>query len=357
VAPHNSVTVIGAGAWGTAVAHLLSHNCEIVHLWASRPSVADDIRATGRNRAYLPEVRLRPNVIASCDVTHDLLTSRLFVWAIPVQSLRCRVRFFAPHLPPDAIAVNLGKGLEEGTWARPSDILAQECLSLRAFGSLFGPNIASEVGAGLYTEATLALSSGPELEGVASCFTSPSFLVHTTTDYIGIEIGAALKNVCSIAAGLCDGLGLGGNTKSLVIAACLQEIREVGELIGAAPETMASRHILADLLTSCYSPSGRNRRVGEYLGQGLSLERALAALGGRVAEGIATCSACYSLCSQLGRTFPVVESLHELLHRRLDAGGCVNRILSGRAQSREDALDVSLVGPDFSARAGHVVPL
>lgn len=326
-----TVTVVGAGSWGTAAAHLLSQRCETVYLWAARSEVVDEIKATGRNQQYLPKVDLRPNVIATRHLEGGLLESPLFVWAIPVEFLRDRLRMFAPHLRGDLIAVNLGKGIEEGSAATPSEILSQECGQLRAFGSLVGPNIASEVAAGMYAQATLALSEPAYLDAVAACFSTDTFRVQTTTDIRGIEIGAALKNMCAIAAGLCDGLGLGANTKSLVIAESIEEIRDIGAVLGAEPRTLASGGILADLLTSSYSASGRNRRVGEYLGQGHSLERALSLLGGRVAEGVATCRACYGLQVRLGLSFPVIDCVYALLNGELGASACVHRILLGRS--------------------------
>ena len=330
VLPPNTVTVVGAGSWGTAAAHILSHKCETVYLWAARSEIVAQIKETGRNQEYLPGVDLRPNVLAINRLESGLLDSPLFVWAIPIEFLRERLRMFAPHLRKNIIAVNLGKGIEEGSSATPSEILSQECSDLRAFGSLVGPNIASEVAAGMYAQATLGLSEPGCLDAVAACFSTDTFRVETTTDVRGIEIGAALKNMCAIAAGLCDGLALGANTKSLVIAESIAEIRDIGAVLGAEPRTLESGGMLADLLTSSYSLSGRNRRVGEYLGAGNSLEGAMSLLGGRVAEGVATCRACYGLQVRLGLSFPVIDSLNALLNGECSANACVHRILLGR---------------------------
>lgn len=323
-----SITVVGAGAWGTTVAHLLANNCECVYLWASQESLADQIRQTGYNEAYLPGVRLHPNIRAVHSVQSGLLDSRLVAWAIPVQFLRSRLRTFTRALREDVICVNLGKGIEEETLSMPSAILAQECTSYSAVGSLFGPTIAAEVAAGLYTEATLGLSDPGLLELVAAQFTTPTFRVHLTTNIDGIEVRAALKNVCAIAAGLCDGLGLGANTKSLVIAASLEEMRLLGSALGTEPCQHISRCTAADILTSCYSEGGRNRRMGEYLGQGHTLPESLAMLGGRIAEGLATCRACFTLRQKLALDLPIIENLHAVLDGQMEALTCVRRILA-----------------------------
>lgn len=321
------VTVIGAGAWGTTVADLLAKNCEEVYLWASQPSAAEEIRRTRQNRLYLPGVELRHNVLAFHEVAAAPLDSPLLVWAIPVQFLRSRLGQFVEHLPRGAVCVNLGKGLEVDTLARPSEILREECPGLRAVGTLAGPNIASEVAGGMYTEVTLAMSDHRLLSEVAGYFSADALRVHLTADLTGLELSAALKNVCAIAAGVCDGLRLGANTKGLVIAAGLEEMRRIGAALGANPDSFLTGCTLGDVLASCYSESGRNRRTGEYLGAGKSLDEALRLLNGRVAEGVPTCEACHQLQARLGLSLPLVESVHRLLRGAIDADACVRRIL------------------------------
>jgi glycerol-3-phosphate dehydrogenase (NAD(P)+) len=331
-----NITVVGAGAWGTTVANLLAHNVRRVCLWAAQRAHADEMRQTGTNAKYLPGVPLHPLVMPVTELDPPLFDSDLFVWAIPIQFLRARLRWFAPHLKLGIVCVNLGKGIEEETLARPSGILLEECATAAAVGSLVGPNIASEVAAGLYAEAMLGLTDDRLLEELAACFTTPSFRVHTTTDIDGIEVSAALKNVCAIAAGLCDGLRCGANTKSLVIAGCLKEIRRLGQALAAEPCTFLARCTIGDVLTSCYSEGGRNRRIGEHLGQGHALEQAVAMLNGRIAEGLATCRACHGLRTRLGLRLPVVESLCELLDGQINARTCLRKILTLSVEGPND---------------------
>lgn len=321
------VTVIGAGAWGTTVANLLAKNCTDVYLWASQPAVVEDIRRTRQNAAYLPGVTLRGNVVPFHEVVPAPLDSPLIVWAIPVQFLRARLGRFVGHLPRGVVCVNLGKGIEVDTLARPSEILLEECAGLRAVGSLAGPNIASEVAQEMYTEMTLALSDYRLLGEVAGYFAADTLRVHLSADLTGLELSAALKNVCAVAAGVCDGLRLGANTKGLVLAAGLNEMRRIGAVLGANPESFLTGCTLGDVLASCYSESGRNRRVGEYLGAGKPLQEALRLLNGRVSEGVPTCQACRQLQARLGLTLPLVESVHELLEGLIDADTCIRRIL------------------------------
>jgi glycerol-3-phosphate dehydrogenase (NAD(P)+) len=331
-----SITVVGAGAWGTAIANLVAQNGARVYLWASQQAQVDEMMFTGRNEKYLPGVRLRENVFPTKEIKSGVLGSSLFIWAIPVQFLRERIRGLAPHFARGLVHVNVGKGIEQGTWALPSRILADECKTPRAVGSLVGPNIASEVAAGMYTEAALAVSEESLLEETAASFTTDCFRIHTTTDLVGVEVGAALKNVCALAAGLCDGLELGANTKALVIAVGLDEIRRLGVFLGARAETFSSSCVLGDVLASGYSPAGRNRRVGEYLAVGCSLDEALALLKGRISEGVATCRACQELQSALGIRLPFVASLAGLLEGQFGPRACIQRILAGRAEFTRD---------------------
>jgi glycerol-3-phosphate dehydrogenase (NAD(P)+) len=324
----NKVAVIGAGAWGTAVANLLAANCRQVHLWVSQKAHLDAILDERCNTKYLPGVQLAPNVTPSTEAQTVLEGARLVIWGVPVQYLRERACAFAPYLKEGSVCVNLGKGIEEGTWARPSEILGQECKSARAVGSIAGPNIAWEIASGMYAEATLALSDYRLLQGIKSSFSSDNFRVHTSADLIGLELSAALKNVIAIAAGLCDGLQPGVNTKSVVIAAGLAEMRRVGAALGANPASFLAESALGDLLASCFSERGRNRLVGENLGRGRSLAEATVLLNGRVAEGIATCRAVYQLQERLDLDLPVISNIYLLLTEQLAVAECVRNIVT-----------------------------
>ena len=323
----DKVTVIGAGAWGTTIANVLAQNSSNVALWTARTEHAHQMKTRRENADYLPGVLLHERVAPTCAVPKAVEGADLIVWAIPIQYLRDRVRTFVSHMPNDAVSVNLGKGLEVGTWARPSEILGNELKSYLALGSLGGPNIASEVASGPYAVATLALTDYRYFEETRKYFSTATFVVRTSADLIGLEVTGALKNVIAIAGGLCDGMRLGVNIKSAVVTTGLREMRELGVGLGANPDSFLSESALGDLVASSFSREGRNRRVGEYLGRGLTLQQAVERLAGRISEGVHSCHACYELQMYLGLDLPLVTALHWLLTGKLDAAGAIEKML------------------------------
>ena len=220
----------------------------------------------------------------------------------------------------------MGKGIEEKTWARPSEILTEEYGKFQAVGSLMGPNIAKEVAQDLFAEATLAISRFRFLESLQPVFSSEQFKIVGSSDLIGVELAGALKNVVAIAAGLCDGFAVGINAKSIIVAKGLNEMRRIGVTLGANPESFLSESTLGDLLTTCFSPSGRNRRFGENLAKGCSPQQAMEDLAGRVAEGVAKRHACHELSEQLRLQLPMVRGLNGLLQGEVGPHECLDKI-------------------------------
>lgn len=315
------IAVIGAGSWGTVVANILAANVEEVVLWARDPDVVDSINLRNTNEKFLPQFRLGNNVRATAQYAEALNHAQLVLWAIPVQYTRDRLRDCTSHIQPAAIFVNLSKGIEIGTWYRPSQIVARECPSLRASGTLGGANIASEVAQGLPARATLAISNHWEVAGLEKLFCSSTFAVELSGDLVAVELAGALKNVVAIGAGICDGLAVGENAKATVIARGFSEIRMLGQALSANPEAFNLSFGLGDLLTTCYSPGSRNRSLGEQLGRGLCLPEAVVALKGRVAEGVATTKACCELARKLSLKLRLVESINDALENRAPARG------------------------------------
>jgi glycerol-3-phosphate dehydrogenase (NAD(P)+) len=317
--PIERIVVAGAGSWGTTVANLLAAKGYDVRLWAREPDVAASVTERGENGRYLPGVVLHPRLRGATCLGSALSEADLVVFAIPAQSLRRLVRDARPFIADDIVVVNLAKGIEEGTGARPSEILLQELKQPNPVGVLSGPNIAWEVVNGVPSKAVVACSNYRYLQRLQDVFSTPCFKVYENPDLAGTELGGALKNVIAIMAGIGDGLGYGANTKSAVITRGLQEMIKIGVVMGGHRETFFGLSGIGDLMATSLSEHSRNRRLGEALGRGASLAAAEASLNGRVAEGVQTTKALVEIKSAFGLETPIVEQLHRVLFEGLPA--------------------------------------
>ena len=223
--------------------------------------------------------------------------------------------------------VNAGKGIEVGSWRRPSQILAANVPQASSVGSIMGPNIAFEVAQDKYAEDIVALTSHEDSIVAAKAFATPSFKVRPSDDVVGVEIGAALKNIVALAAGFCDGMNLGANTKAIVMARGFQEIYRAAASLGAWSDSFVKESaILGDVLTTCISPDSRNRTTGEHLGKGLSVEEALKLLKGRVCAGLETIQIC-RMFEKLNVKLPIMTALCDLSEGRITREECLAKIL------------------------------
>lgn len=320
------VAVVGAGAWGSALSVTLSKNVGDVCVWAREKEVVDTVEAKRQNSVFLPDITIPQNVKFSQDAAEVLDGARMVVWVVPIHFLQGMVDSFSPYVRDGAILVNAGKGIETSTWRRPSEILSS-CKKGGSFGSMMGPNIAFEVAQGRYAEAVVALDVHSESVAAAEVFTTDSFKVRASDDVIGVEIGAALKNIVALAAGFCDGMGIGANAKSIVMARGFQEIYRAAASLGAWSDSFIKESaILGDVLTTCISPDSRNRRTGEQLGKGKSVPEALAALNGRVCAGLETIRIC-RMFESLNVSLPIMTALCDLSEGKIDRQECLKRLL------------------------------
>lgn len=309
----SKAAVIGAGSWGTTVAAILASNIDHVMLWGRNEDDVHAINSAHVNRRFLPNFTLPGNIQATTQYEDAFSGCQLFVWAIPVQYTRERLQDCKRWISPNAIMVNLSKGLEEDTWYRPSEIIAQECTQCSIVGTLSGPNLAAEISAGKRASATLAIANYWELSGLESLFSSSNFTVELSPHVIALELAAALKNIVAIAAGICDGLELGWNIKASVIAVGFSEIQSLGEALGANKDSFVSVFCLGDLIATCGSENSRNHTLGERIGRGDTLEEAKMYLNGRVAEGVATTVACHQFMDRIGLYLPLVDLVYQTL--------------------------------------------
>jgi glycerol-3-phosphate dehydrogenase (NAD(P)+) len=305
------LTVLGGGAMGTGCSILLSGRQECsVALWLRNPVEAVELAHARENRRLLPGVPI-PEAVA---VTSDIAVAAaadILVAAIPTAFLREALGRLAAHLPAGVPVVSVVKGIENETFLRPSEIIRQ-VLGERDVVALCGPSHAEEFARRLPASVVVAGTNPALLSDVQSLFTTDRFRVYTNRDLVGVELAAALKNVVAIAAGICDGLGYGDNAKAALLTRGIVEISRFGLAFGADPSTFTGLAGIGDLITTCYSGFGRNRRVGERLGQGAALAESLAEIHG-VAEGVTTCKSVYGLARKRGIEMPIIAEVYRVL--------------------------------------------
>jgi glycerol-3-phosphate dehydrogenase (NAD(P)+) len=314
----SEIAIIGAGAWGTGLAIVLGRKgAHRVRLWAHETEVCESIAHRHVNEKFLPG---RP-VPDSVTVTNDLATAldgaQIVVSVMPSQ--HCRALFEQMHslIPPRTQIVSATKGLEEGSLLRMTEVIAQVLgrTDGRALGALSGPTFALEVARGDPTAIAIASSDPALLRTVQQEFSDPSFRVYTNSDVIGVELGGALKNIVAIAAGICDGLGLGHNSVAALITRGLAEITRLVVACGGRADTMAGLAGLGDLVLTCTGGLSRNRSVGVELGRGRKLPEIVAGMHGMVAEGIFTTTAAVGLAQARGVEMPITVQMHAILHQ------------------------------------------
>jgi glycerol-3-phosphate dehydrogenase (NAD(P)+) len=311
------VAVLGAGAWGTAIAAVLSARLQVV-LWARDPAQAERIAAERRNERYLAGVELPDSLGISASLEKAVGGASLILAATPVAGLRA----LAETLPAEAPLAWLCKGFEEGSGRLPHELVLQ-----KRCGALSGPSFADEVARGLPCALTLASRDEGFAREAAALLHGGRLRVYYSTDLVGVEIGGAVKNVMAIAAGISDGLGLGLNARAALITRGLAEIARLGAALGGRPETFYGLAGAGDLILTCTGELSRNRRVGLGLAKGLALKKILEDLG-HVAEGARSANEVLRLARAKGVEMPVSEAVAAVLEGRLAPGAAVERLLS-----------------------------
>jgi glycerol-3-phosphate dehydrogenase (NAD(P)+) len=303
--------VIGAGAWGTALADLLRRNGNEVMLWAHEPDVADSIELKRENTRFLKGHKLAAGLQASTEVARVVSGADIVVFATPSSVLRSVARRAAPDVGAGVPVVVATKGLEQDTNALMTDVVASET-SAASVIALSGPSFAEEVIRCQATAVVLASSSEAAARGAQRIFNSPYFRTYTHTDVIGVELGGALKNVMAVATGVADGLGLGFNARAALITRGLAEMTRLGSSLGAEASTFAGLAGMGDLVLTCTGSLSRNREVGVEIGKGRSLEEVLSERE-TVAEGVVAARSALALASQHGVEMPIVEAVNRVL--------------------------------------------
>jgi glycerol-3-phosphate dehydrogenase (NAD(P)+) len=300
------VAVVGAGAWGTLLAHLLAQNPALsVVLWARRQELARQLHEARENTAYVPGIRLSPRLAFTADVEAVAGAAAVFV-AVPSRGLR----EVLGALPPLPALVSCTKGLELGSFKRPTQVIA-EYQPQAALAALSGPNLAEEIARGLPASATVAATDTRLAERVQGWLNRSAFRVYTGTDLVGLELGGAFKNVIALAAGMCDGLALGDNAKATILTRGLAEMVRLGTQLGGEARTFYGLSGLGDLIATCNSPTSRNHQAGVRLARGET--RAALAAEGLTAEGIPTVQAVARYAAEVGLELPIAEAVYRVV--------------------------------------------
>jgi glycerol-3-phosphate dehydrogenase (NAD(P)+) len=324
-----TVGVLGAGSWGTALAVHLARVGHEVRLWARDAALVQDMRERRANAVYLADVMLPETLSVTNDIRVAVAGSDLLVSAIPSQGCRAVMRAAAPHMADGATLVSATKGLESGTWLRMSEVVAQEIGPGRPVVVLSGPSFAVEVARQLPTAVLAASSHAKATEFVQAEFRGPYFRLYGSDDVIGVEIGAALKNIIAIAAGVVEGLGLGHNALAAVITRGLAEVTRLARAVGGRRETLAGLSGLGDLVLTCTGHLSRNRHVGVELARGRQLPEILAGMK-MVAEGVTTTTAALALGARHGVELPIATQMAEVLAGRSDVRTAVEALMLRR---------------------------
>lgn len=322
------VAIIGDGQMAIALAAMLADRSIRTSIWC--PFAADALTLSARRESSrLPGVPLPRDTLVTADARAAFEHTTVAVNAIPTQFIRPVWGRIAEHLPPDAPIVSVAKGIEEGTLLRPSEVL-EECTGGAPVCVLSGPTIAAELARRL-PATMVSASDDPALAArVQAAFTLPYLRVYTNADVVGVEIAGAAKNVVAIAAGIIDGLQLGSNAKSALLARGLAEIARLGAALDARPETFFGIAGVGDLATTCFSPEGRNRSCGEAIGRGEALDQYIARTDS-VVEGVATAHSILALADRVHVEVPIIRAVEAILFRGLRPADAIRELMTRMA--------------------------
>lgn len=321
------VTILGDGAMATVCSILLDHNGHDLTMWGAFPDAIERLRGNREQTRLLPGVRVPERVRLVADDAEALRCADIAVLAVPTQHLRSVCARLKPHVPASLPIVSVAKGIELETSLTPSQVIGAVLGGSNPLCVLSGPNIAGEIARRLPASAVASSSDAALARRVQQLFSTGWFRVYTNADPRGVEIAAATKNVIALAAGMLDGLGAGNNAKAALVTRGLVEISRLGVALGGCAETFAGLAGLGDLVTTCISPEGRNRHVGERLGRGEKLDDILASLSS-VVEGVPTTRAVVALARSKDVSMPIAEQVLAVLFEGKDVSLALSELMS-----------------------------
>ncbi|MFC1799546.1 NAD(P)H-dependent glycerol-3-phosphate dehydrogenase [Candidatus Eisenbacteria bacterium] len=309
------VAVLGGGSWGTALAVLLHSRGHLVKIWELYPERAGAMREARENADMLPGIKIPEDIVITSEMDEAVIRMDVVTLVVPSHGLRETIEKAAPFLKGNETLVIATKGIEEGTLKRMSEVARDVTgFSEDRIAVLVGPSHAEEVSRGVPTTVVSASTDEATAKRVQDIFITPTFRVYTNTDVVGVESGVSLKNVIAIAAGVCDGLGFGDNTKGALLTRGLAEMTRLGVKMGARQETFSGLAGLGDMVTTCISRHSRNRYVGEEIGKGRTLEEVLSGMV-MVAEGVRTTKSAVGLAEKHQVEMPIAAQVFDILFK------------------------------------------
>jgi glycerol-3-phosphate dehydrogenase (NAD(P)+) len=318
------IAVLGAGNWGTTLAHLVASNGHDVRLWTRDGARALEINRA-RTSASVPGLSLAHGVVASTSLAEVVRGAALVLVVLPSQAFREVCRALGDHVSPEQPVVHCCKGLELGTHRRMSEILLEETCA-RQIGVLAGPNIAAEIARGMPAGTVIATAFPRIVRLVRQLLSSARLRVFSSADVIGVELCGALKNVVAIAAGMAEEMRLGDNAKAFLITRGMAELMRLASVLGAQPMTLSGLAGIGDLMVTCQSPLSRNHRIGVALARGQPVDAAVAGLG-MVAEGVYASRAARALAAARGIELPLFASVDRVLHEGLEPATALDELM------------------------------
>lgn len=334
------IAVIGAGSWGTAVSWLLGGNGHDVRLWSREAEIAESVNTEHRNPLYLTDVALPDTVTSSQDMAHILDGAEAVVMVTPSIGVRTTAEAMKPHLGENTPVVILSKGVEQHTFLLMTEVLVDVLGNKKRIAGLSGPNHAEEVSKGIPSATVVAAYDEKVGRLFQDVFMTEFFRVYTNPDVVGVELCGASKNIVAIAAGMCDGLGYGDNTKATLMTRGLAEMSRLGRVLGANPLTYMGLAGMGDLIVTCTSKHSRNRGLGELVAEGGTLEE-FTEKTHMVAEGAVACLAVCELGEREGIELPITHMVKAVLYEGLDPR-VAGASLMGRA-ARDELHGLGLV--------------
>jgi glycerol-3-phosphate dehydrogenase (NAD(P)+) len=321
------IAILGAGAWGTALAlSLARRGGHELCLWSHSAALAEQLADAGENLHYLPGFTLPVDVDVTSDLPGAIFEADILLCVTPSQHLRGVITHIAPLLTRNQIILSATKGIEETTFLRMSQVVA--AVANNPFAVLSGPSFAQEVAAGMPTAVVVASQSTPIAQTIQRDFTSPTLRVYTNDDVAGVELGGAMKNVIALAAGIANGLNLGYNSAAALITRGIAEMTRLAIACGGRRQTLAGLSGVGDLVLTCTGSLSRNRAVGIELGRGRQLPDIIASLNGKVAEGIGSTAAALGLAARYAVEMPIAEQMDAILHHNKSPKEAIRELMS-----------------------------
>ncbi len=330
------IAILGNGGWGCAIASLMARKGHRVALWGHNAEHLAETESAQENKRYLPGIALPESIDFEPNLAKACKDADLVLVAIPTRFLTASLKGIKLGPPHPRMVVSLTKGIDVGSLHFPSEVISESTGWLGGVAVLSGPTIAPEVARDLPATITLAHQHPQTASWAQKLLSTKTFRIYTTTDRLGVELAAAVKNVIAIAAGVCDGMQLGDNAKAALLARGIAELRRLGRMMGALDETFMGLAGVGDLYTTCASPMGRNRTFGERVGRGMSPTEAMDSTGGKVVEGANTALAIHALAGRYGVEMPICEAVYQIVHEGLPPQGALRVLLSRDLRTEGD---------------------